>query len=421
MSIEREKPVPTYRRHRQSGQGIVTLTDGLGRRKDVLLGPYGTRASRAEYARVIAEWEANDRRLVASPTNPGALSINELCDAFWEHAKRHYRRPDGSQTTEVSEYRLCIRALRHLYADNTVASFTPLALKAVRTLLVTGYEHPRYGKQPALARNVINKRISRIRHMFAWAVENDMVSVDVLTALEKVQGLQAGRSEVRETAAVKPIPRAVVEATIPALRPMLADMVRLLMESGMRAGELCVMRACDLDTTGHVWLYRPGYHKGSWRAQERVIALGPKCQEIVKKYLLPDLQAYLYSPERMREEQNAERRDARKTPLYPSHVRQMEAKRKRKPRRAPGERYTSTSLGRALYTAIRKYNGAKPEAERLPYWHLHQLRHLRALELKREVGLDVARACLGHADVAMSERYAGLDVASAVQAMAKLG
>jgi hypothetical protein len=49
--------VPTYRQHTQSGQAIVTLPDGLGGRKDVLLGKYGTKESRTAYARVIAEWE----------------------------------------------------------------------------------------------------------------------------------------------------------------------------------------------------------------------------------------------------------------------------------------------------------------------------------------------------------------------------
>jgi hypothetical protein len=35
------KKPPSYRLHRQSGQAIVTLPDGLGGRRDVLLGPYG--------------------------------------------------------------------------------------------------------------------------------------------------------------------------------------------------------------------------------------------------------------------------------------------------------------------------------------------------------------------------------------------
>src|SRR5262245_18809066 len=58
----RSRSVPSYRRHKQSGQAIVTLTDGLGGRRDVLLGKHGSKESRVEYARIIAEWEANGRR-----------------------------------------------------------------------------------------------------------------------------------------------------------------------------------------------------------------------------------------------------------------------------------------------------------------------------------------------------------------------
>jgi hypothetical protein len=55
--------IPFYRLPKQSGQAIVTLSDGIGGRRDVLLGRYGTAESRVEYARVIAEWEVSGRRL----------------------------------------------------------------------------------------------------------------------------------------------------------------------------------------------------------------------------------------------------------------------------------------------------------------------------------------------------------------------
>jgi uncharacterized protein (TIGR03000 family) len=45
---------PSYRLHQQSGQAIVTLADGFGGRKDFLLGPYGTPASKAENVRAPA-------------------------------------------------------------------------------------------------------------------------------------------------------------------------------------------------------------------------------------------------------------------------------------------------------------------------------------------------------------------------------
>ena len=71
--MSRPQNVPAYRRHKQSGQAVVTLTDLTGRRRDVLLGKHGSAASRSEYARVIAEWEASGRRLPPSPARPGRI------------------------------------------------------------------------------------------------------------------------------------------------------------------------------------------------------------------------------------------------------------------------------------------------------------------------------------------------------------
>jgi hypothetical protein len=76
-----------------------------------------------------------------------------------------------------------------------------------------------------------------------------------------VAPLKRGRTQAKESEPVKPVARAVVEETLPMLRPVLADMVRLQMETGMRPGELVVLRAYDMDMTGPVWLYRPSSHK----------------------------------------------------------------------------------------------------------------------------------------------------------------
>jgi hypothetical protein len=65
--MPRPSSAPGYCLHKQSGQAVVTLTDGLGGRRDVLLGKHGTAAIWAEYARVLAEWEAAGRRPTARP------------------------------------------------------------------------------------------------------------------------------------------------------------------------------------------------------------------------------------------------------------------------------------------------------------------------------------------------------------------
>jgi hypothetical protein len=66
---------PKYRRHRASGQAIVTVNG-----QDFYLGPYGTAVSRREYDRVIAERLANGPRTPFDAAQ--AISVVELIAAY---------------------------------------------------------------------------------------------------------------------------------------------------------------------------------------------------------------------------------------------------------------------------------------------------------------------------------------------------
>jgi integrase len=409
--------IPSYRRHRQSGQAVVTLTDSAtGRRRDVLLGKYGTAASKTEYKRVVLDWEANGRRL-QDQADIADLTIAELIARYWEHVETYYRHVDGTPTGEAHAMKSALRPLNYLYGTMAAREFGPLAFKAVRELMVKGYDHPKYKAQPPLCRTLVNARAKRIRRCFKWAVENELVPPAVAHGLSAVQALKLGRTDAKESAPVLPVARAVVDDTLPLLRPMQADMVRLQLETGMRPGELVVMRACDLDTTGPVWLYRPDQHKTLHHGHIRIVPIGPKGQAIVRGYLVADLQAYLFSPARNMEERAATMRANRKTKVQPSQVNRKKAKRKRK----PGSIYTVLAYGRAIAEAIKRHNACRPENEHIPHWHPHQLRHTRAMELKREAGLDVARAVLGHRSPAITEMYAGLDMQAAAEVMGRIG
>src|SRR6476646_5776851 len=91
--------LPSYRLHKQSGQAVVTLSDGTGGRRDILLGKHGTPESRAEYVRVLAEWEAAGRRLPAT-TAHGDVAVNEVILAYWRFAEGYYRK-NGEPTTQL--------------------------------------------------------------------------------------------------------------------------------------------------------------------------------------------------------------------------------------------------------------------------------------------------------------------------------
>jgi integrase len=218
-------------------------------------------------------------------------------------------------------------------------------------------------------------------------------------------------------------------------------MARLQRLTGMRPGEVVIMRALDLDTTGKVWLYRPGSdegphgrHKTAWRGHTRVIPIGPQAQQVLKDWLRPNITEYLFQPCEVEAARDRERGLARKTPRPPS---QASRRPMRRPRRAPGVRYSVSSYDKAVTRGIAAANTARacerckalPPADRceacqagaVPRWHPNQLRHTKATEIRREAGLDAARAVLGHRSPAITQVYAELDMAKAASIMERLG
>jgi integrase len=241
------------------------------------------------------------------------------------------------------------------------------------------------------------------------AVENELVPSSVLEGLRAVRGLQRGRSAARETEKVKPVSIVLVEDTLPHLPTTMAEMIRLLLVTGMRVGELVIMRGCDIDMAGPIWLYRPSHHKTAHVGLERVIALGPKAQEIIRRYLKTDTQAYLFAPwESVLEWRQRQRRE-RKTRVQPSQI----SRAKKNPRRKPGEAYPAKAISQAIRRACVKHG--------LERWHVHQLRHTAATAIRREYGLDAARAVLGHRVPTITSHYAELDLGKAVEVARKLG
>jgi integrase len=395
---------PKYRHYKPKDLAVVRI-DG----RDVYLGKYDSPESWEKYGRVIAEWRtrgigppAPGRGGAGVPPlpEPAAPSVSEVILAFWRFAEVHYRRADGTPTGEIDAYRRTLRPLRQLYGSTPAAEFGPLRLKAVRRAII----------EAGICRKTTNQRIRRIVRMFGWAVENELVPGTVHHALKAVKPLARGRSGARETGPVKPVPDALVDAIRPHVSRQVWAMIELQRLTGMRPGEVTIMRTIDLDTSGKVWVFIPESHKTEHHGKERPIYIGPRAQAILRPWLRAELTAYLFSPREAMEEQWAARRAARKTPLTPS---QRGRKRKKKPGRAPGESYST----RAYYHAVRRgCVGAGVEP-----WHPNQLRHNAATWLRKEYGLDVARVILGHSSPAVTEVYAEVDRAKALAVMEQVG
>ena len=388
--------IPSLRRHKPSSQAVVTLGG-----KDHYLGVWPAHARRPPaliqqaYEALIAEWLAGGRVVGSEPFTVSALILR-----FLEHAQVHYRRPDGSVTHELNHFKQAFRDLRRLFGHLPAADFSPLKLKALRDQWVAA----RY------ARSYVNQRVGRVKRLFKFGVAEELVPAPVFHALQTVGGLQRGRTPARETDAVKPVGVEVVDETIPRLSRRVAAMVRLQGLTGMRSGEVVLMRACDINRSSDVWLYRPPGHKMSYRGRERVIPLGPRAQAILKPYLSgrePD--AYLFDPREARAEQDAARRAKRPT--------QVAAGRKPRqvacPKVQPRPHYTPDTYGRAITRAC--------AAAGVLHWHPHQLRHLFGTSVRQEFGLEPAQVLLGHSNARVTEVYAERDLKRASEIAARIG
>jgi integrase len=384
---------PSYRLHKPSGQAVVTFQS-----QDTYLGKYNSPESKVEYDRLLAEWLACGRCLPAKSKRRD-VSIAELILAFWKHAKEHYRREDGTPTTELDNFRLSLRPLRQLYGQTKAIHFGPLALKTVREKMI----------ESGCTRGVINQRIGRIKRMFRWATENEVVELSIYQGLMAVRGLEKGRSKAKETEAVKPVNPAHVDAVLPHLLPPVAAMVQLQLLTGMRPGEVTKMRGTTLDLTGPVWFYNVTEHKNAWRGYSRHVLIGPKAQQILAPFLRSKGAGYLLSPSDAMDHLRQEQRKNRQSKIQPSQIN----RKKSRPKKQPGIRYTTKSYRHAIAKACKK--------AKIPHWHPHQLRHTRATEIRAEFGLDVARIILGHRSPKITEVYAEIDASKGIEVMKNIG
>jgi integrase len=186
-------------------------------------------------------------------------------------------------------------------------------------------------------------------------------------------------------------------------------MIELQRFTGMRPGEVVLMRNGDIDRTGSVWLYRPLHHKTEHHGHERVIAIGPRAQQVLTPWLQDDSDAPFFSPREAMKRKRAEMRAKRKTKVQPS----QRNRRKKNPKRQPKEQYTTHSFCYAVRRACEKAG--------VPVWHPHQIRHTRATELRERYGLDAARVILGHRSPRITETYAKLDLTKAIEIAATDG
>jgi len=381
--------------------------------RDIYLGKWNSRTSWAEYDRLIGEWLAAGRHW---PGSGNDLTVAELGRAYLNHAGTYYVK-NGKPTGWLVHIKLVIRRLRQSYGHTLAVSFGPLAFKAFREKFIS----------EGHSRGYINKLMAIVPRIFKWGASEQLVPGSIYQDLLTVEGLRKGRCSAPDHPPVAPVADIVVDATLPFLGQVLADMVRLQRYTGARPAEVCIIRPCDVEMSGEVWRYRPESHKTEHHGRGRVIAVGPRAQEILRPYLLRDKLAFCFSPQDAERKRRGAQHEARKTP--PKWGNRPGTNRKRCPKRTPGERYSTDSYRRAIQRACEAANAkrreeaaaAGTEPDLLPAWSPNQLRHTVATEVRSKFGLEASQVVLGHAKADVTQVYAERDLSLATEVMRKIG
>jgi integrase len=370
--------------------------------KKVWLGRYGSPESKTKYAELISgNQNSGPRSEGVAQIGATPPTVSELILAYLEYARRYYRTPDGKDGREYELSRDVCRFVRKSDGQRPACEIGPKRLMAVRQELIDS----------GLSRKFINKQIDRLRRMFKWGAEEELFSSIVYQDLSMVAGLRKGRSDAKENPPIRPVGGDVVAATLVELPEVLFDMIKVQLLTGMRPGELFIMSPHKIDRSGKAWIYTPIKHKTDYRGHHRSIAIGPKAQDILLRYLARESDACLFQPRDSEAKRLAEREANRKVPLSCGNIRG--SNRKADPKNKPGTNYTTESYRQAIQRAAKRAGVEK--------WTPHQLRHAAATYIRKEFGLDASQAVLGHKGAKVSEVYAEVDQAKAVEVALRIG
>jgi integrase len=408
-------PRPTV--HKRSGSARLRIGG-----KEYWLGPAGTREADDLYRRHLTAWVASGCTSAdlppevvptvqappassPTPTPPAAPADTEAAVmTVGGLTLRYVAAVKGSKTPE--QLRGCSKWWNARVVANALETrravpldrFGPKMLKDVQAELATRPRNQKRDGEPVpRTRYMVNRTVKEIVAMFAWAVGEELVPPDRLVALRCVKSLRAGESPARESEPVAPVTDAEIEAILPHLPSVVADLVRFARLTAVRPSEACGLRLADVENADDLpaprWTLKR--HKTAHKGKTREIAIGPRAWRIVERWAAGK---------------------AATDPVFATgdlgRVRVSGTIKKRK-RRTKRTAFTADDIRKDIAAACR--------AAGVPAWTTYQLRHAGITEARRTCGLDGAQALAGHASAKMTEHYSRLTFADAARVALKIG
>jgi integrase len=375
-------------------------------------GQTGSLGPASDPSRVDAAWVTVLHRAADSPTGAvfaaDAVLLVELL-AQYRASADFPASPDAAERLERAAILLTAQNQTLYpggpdYTELEASELTAPAFKAWRRWLVS----LRSGDEKRYSGTVISRLSRSVVAAYTWGVSEGIVKPDVVAALREVcrVPLVGAKSGAKRS----PANPAHLEAVIPHLPVSLQAVVQLQRITASRPAELLaltpgsVLRAGVADVPGfgridlgELWVLPLTDHKNTGKGKYRAIWFFAEAQAILAPWLEGDPEAPVFSP---RAEQAARfelRRASRKSKVQPSQVNRRVAK----PKRAPGQVWTSHAYNNALKRACRKAG--------VPILTPYQIRHLGKNELTRRYGVEVARVMMGHEKTSTTDLYGGKD------------
>lgn len=239
--------------------------------------------------------------VIAAKEYATGVTVGEIANLWLDWIERTQCPRGRNRTSLYYGARQAVRALEDFW-EFPAASFgcpelTEVQQRLLRTPVVSRPKNP--DKKPKLRRRhrtTVNDTIGRIRQLFKWAATRRLIPREVWPVIREdlslVQPLLRGKCDAPDGPYDRTVDDALVDAVLPALPEVVADLLRFQRLTGCRPGEARGLQLADIDMRrlpAHkgTWVWQVPEWKLSWRERHipRVIAIGPKAQAILQKWI----------------------------------------------------------------------------------------------------------------------------------------
>lgn len=341
-------PIPYPKRH-PSGQAFVAADKKLREAYGLLkrfyyFGVFGTDRANEKYQAWRCELAGHP---APSKARSGCL-VHELIERYRQDHPEIAAGRSGLSAINVIQSELGTLGVMR------TGDYGPLAFQEHRKQLLASAT--RCARQ-------VNDLMQFVQRIFKWGVSKQLVSLETWSMLKTVERLKPHESP-KKTKRRAPVPATIVAASLPCLSEHCADMVRLIVATKARPGEIASLRADEISKS---YQARPGWwfaektkHKTSNKGKKRWLEFPPETHHILERYWPEDGMGF----------------------LFPS----------------------KQSRGKCLHyqvTGLRAHISHMTRLHNLPHWFPYQLRHLSLTDIAGKEGLEAAKKAGGQSSDAI--------------------